>query len=368
MSLLRPQPPLNKELLASGIEDASKRRMLRVIIIATGITLSGFALLQFLAGNHLFALFEVCASVLLVIGGWHIIYVRHLMPWVYVYVLPTSSFLVYIIVMPNASASAFVWIYMIPLLSYLLLGRVHGFFVSVPFMLVSTLLYFQQHRYTLDAGGMIDLGNAMLCGLLIIVFVHIYESLRAQAYRQLERLAQTDALTGVESRGCFQQALERSIQEAERSKLSFVLVILDVDHFKQVNDQWGHVAGDLALKHLCTSILQRLRVTDSMGRLGGEEFGLLLRNTDLNGAKPLVEDLRQQLASSPLAYGNQEIPLSATFGVAEWPSDGHSLDRLYRCADRRLYYGKQQGRNQLVTADSISEVDFRTDFAGGSGT
>lgn len=366
MSLVPPQNPLKNELLASGIEDASKRRMMRVILVATGITLMGFALLQFLAGNHLFALFEVCASVLLVVGGWHIIYVRHLTPWVYVYVLPTSSFLVYIIVMPDASASAFVWVYMIPLLSYLLLGRVRGFFVSVPFMLVSTLLYFQQHRYSLNAGGLIDLGNAMLCGLLIIIFVHIYETLRAQAYRQLERLAQTDALTGVESRGCFQQALERSTQESERSKLSFVLVILDVDHFKQVNDQWGHVAGDLALKHLCTSILQRLRVTDSMGRLGGEEFGLLLRNTDLNGAKPLIEDLRQQLVNSPLHYGDHEIPLSATFGVAEWPSDGHSLDRLYRCADRRLYYGKQQGRNQLVTADEAGAAELQAGFAGSS--
>lgn len=363
MSLLRPQHRINDDLIASGIEDASKRLMMRIILIATGITLSGFALLQFLSGNHLFALFEICASVLLVLGGWRIVYTRHLTPWVYLYVLPTSCFLVYIIVMPEASSTAFVWVYMIPLLSYLLLGRARGFLVSVPFMVVSTLLYFQQHRYTLDASGMIDLGNAILCGLLTIAFVHIYETLRAQAYRQLERLAQTDALTGVDSRGCFQQALERSIHEAERSNLALVLVILDVDHFKQVNDEWGHVAGDLALQHLCSSISERLRVTDSMGRLGGEEFGLLLRNTDLKGAKPLVEDLRNQLANSPLQYGKQLIPLSATFGVAEWPSDGRSVDELYRCADRRLYYGKQQGRNQLVTAD---QAGVQADLVGGA--
>lgn len=135
-----------------------------------------------------------------------------------------------------------------------------------------------------------------------------------------------------------------------------MLVLLDVDHFKQVNDQWGHEAGDLALQHICAILQQRLRVTDFLGRLGGEEFGLLLRHTDNAGADPLVEELRRQLAEQPLDYHGQQIPLSATFGLAAWPRDGRSAAELYRNADRRLYSGKERGRNQLVSGDLPAEV------------
>lgn len=113
--------------------------------------------------------------------------------------------------------------------------------------------------------------------------------------------------------------MQRSIQEAERSSGKLVLVLLDVDHFKQVNDQWGHDAGDMALRHICQILQQRLRVTDFLGRLGGEEFGLLLRYTDAAGAYSMVEKLRQQITEQPLEYDGQQIALSATFGLAAWP-------------------------------------------------
>lgn len=344
---------VSNEVAPSEIEAAGKRTLMRVILAATGLTLGTFASLQYLDGNHLLALCELFAATLSLLGAWRVAHVRQLDFWIYLYIVPTSSFLVYIIVMPNASATAFVWVYLIPLLCYLLLGRLRGFLLAVPFMVLAVVLYFQQHRYSLDAAGLIDLGNAVLCGLLLLAFVHIYETMRARAYLQLQRLAQTDALTGVESRGSFQQALERSLQEAERSQLSVVLVILDVDHFKQVNDEWGHDAGDMALQHLCKSMVGRVRVTDTIGRLGGEEFGLVLRNTNLAAARPVIEALRAQISSSPLHYDSHQIKLSATFGLAEWPNDGRTADELYRCADRRLYCGKLQGRNQLISSDEV---------------
>ncbi len=97
-------------------------------------------------------------------------------------------------------------------------------------------------------------------------------------------------------------------------------------------------------------------MTDFLGRLGGEEFGLLLRHTDSAGAEPLVELLREQVAEQPLEYDGQLIALSATFGLAAWPADGRSAAELYRSADRRLYRGKQRGRNQLVSADVPGEL------------
>jgi len=187
--------------------------------------------------------------------------------------------------------------------------------------------------------------------VLIILFMHIYEGRRTAAYQQLQRLARTDALTGVANRGSFEQSLIQSIHEADRSHSPLVLVILDIDHFKLVNDRWGHEAGDKALQHICTELGERLRITDTLGRLGGEEFALLLRNTDRISAEPLVESLRMQICNTPLQYGKQTIELAATFGMAEWPADGRSIDELYRCADQRLFSGKGRGRNQVVSQE-----------------
>ena len=332
----------------NGLEETGKRSLMRLIFATSSLTIGFFSALQFATGNIGLACFELTACVVLAWGAWKIVSARNLVPWIYLFLLPTFCFVLYIIVMPAASSTAYVWVYVIPLLSYLLLGRARGFLLSTPFVATAVVLYFHKYPFPSDSAALIDVLNSALCGVLIMVFVHLYETRRAAAYDQLERQAQTDALTGVASRGSFQQALERSIHEAERSNARLVLVIMDVDHFKQVNDQWGHDAGDQALKHICDSLTLRLRVTDSLGRLGGEEFGLILRNTDLGSATPLVETLRQQIANNALAYGEQRIPLSATFGLAEWPTDGSSASELYRCADQRLYRGKELGRNRLV--------------------
>lgn len=321
-----------------------------LILGATGLTLGAFAMLQLSAGNTLFAVFELITCGVLLWGSRGIRRAKRLDLWIYLYLLPTFCFLIYIILMPHASATAFTWTYLMPVMSYLLLGKRRGALLALPFIAAAMVLYFLRYSLPLDAAGLIDIGNAILCGLLLMVFVHLYETRRALAYQQLEYLAQTDPLTGVASRGSFKRSLLRAIREAERSRSTLVLVLMDIDHFKSVNDRWGHDAGDHALCHICELLLDRLRITDSLGRLGGEEFGLLLRSTDNTSATPLVEQLRQQIAENPLSYGGQAIELSATFGLAEWPADGRSPDELYRCADRRLYRGKQLGRNRLISA------------------
>ncbi|MCP8464315.1 GGDEF domain-containing protein [Pseudomonas sp. ZM23] len=335
----------------TGLEEADHRLLMRLIFACTGLTLGVFSVLQFLAGNPWLSGIEVIACGLLLWASQRLARVQRLVPWILAYLLPTFCFILYIIVMPNASATAFVWVYLMPVMAYLLLGKVHGFLLAVPFMAVATGLYLHVNQVRVDATGLIDIGNGIFCGLLVIAFMHVYESRRADAYKQLRHLALTDALTGVASRESFQRALQRCIQEAARYDTRLVLVVLDVDHFKCVNDQWGHDAGDKALQHLCKCLRHRLRATDLIGRLGGEEFGILLPFTDRFDAQPLVEALRQEVARIPMDYLGQRIHLSATFGLAEWPSDGLDAAELYRCTDRRLYRGKAEGRNRLVCSD-----------------
>lgn len=327
--------------------------MLRLIYLATGLTIGFFAILQALNGNLPLALAELVATLLLLAGSQRLATVRNLTPWIYLYLLPTYSFLIYIIVMPDASVSAFVWVYMIPLMAYLLLGKTAGFLVTVPFAVLAIAAYLLKHPEQFQGAGWIDMGNAVLSGLLIMLFVHAYEARRSAAQQQLRALAETDGLTGVANRASFQSVLDDSIALADRSGERLVLVVLDLDHFKVVNDRWGHEAGDQALCHVCRCIGTRLRKTDVLARLGGEEFAILLRRTEQAEARQLVEVLRQQIAAQPLNYGGQQIPLSATFGMAQWPVDGADADQLYRCADQRLYQGKHLGRNQLIFHDVL---------------
>lgn len=349
--MYKPRHSPGRDTRQTGLEDGARRSLMSLIFAATGLTIGGFSLLQFSAGNTLFACIELLVCAVLLAAARGVYRAQHLELWIYLYLVPTCAFLVYITLMPDASASAFVWTYLIPLLSYLLLGKRRGLQLALPYLCGALLLYYWRYPLPEDARGLIDAGNAILCGALIMVFVHLYETRRAVTFSHLQHQAQTDPLTGVASRGHFKQELLRGLQEAKRSDSPLVLVLMDIDHFKNVNDRWGHEAGDRALCHICDLLLERLRVTDSLGRLGGEEFGLLLRSTDLGSAKPLVESLRDLISSHPLLYGEQPIALSATFGLAQWPQDGFTPDELYRCADGRLYAGKQQGRNCLVSGD-----------------
>lgn len=344
-----------------ALEQEDSRALLRLIYQSTGVTIAFFAVLQAVNGNLSLALIELSAALLLLAGAHQLVKVRNLIPWIYLYLLPTYSFLIYIIIMPEPSVSAFVWVYMIPLMAYLLLGKTAGFFVTVPFAVIAIIAYVLKHPEQFAGSGWIDMGNAVLCGLLIMLFVHVYEARRAAAQRQLRELAETDGLTGVANRMSFQRELDESIAQGGRSGERLVLVLLDLDHFKKVNDRWGHEAGDRALCHVCACISQRLRRTDLLARLGGEEFAILLRRADNEDARHVVEGLRAQIESSTLRYGEQDIPLSATFGLAEWPTDGLNGDQLYRCADQRLYRGKHQGRNQLVFHDVLPADLIRQD-------
>jgi diguanylate cyclase (GGDEF)-like protein len=338
------------EAAGNGLGQQARRSLLQLIFVSTGALLWGFALLQFDNDNTLLAWLEIAVGSLLVWSAWHLRRVRWLTPWIYAYLLPTFCFQIYIMLMPAASATAFVWVYMVPMLAYLLLGGKAGLLLSLPFMLLAVVLYIIRYADLQTAHGLIDLGNAVICGLMILLFVHFYEIRRANAQQTLERLAETDALTGVYNRGRFQQLFEQCIEQGQRSGDGFALVLLDVDHFKQVNDGWGHEVGDRALRHLCKVLQRRLRKTDVIGRLGGEEFGLLLRSTDAQASEQLVQVLCSQLQQTPLCWGDkQELRITATFGVAHWPTDALDAESLYRRADQRLYRGKAYGRNRVIS-------------------
>jgi len=342
----------------SGLRDGQRRSLMRTLFLVAGFALLVFGSLQFFNQNFLLATSEIIASGLLFFGRTRIRTTPHLEKWIYGYLLSGFFFALLIVAVPEASITAFVWILMIPVLSYLLLGKKNGFRLSAPFVIAGCLVYALSHEVFGSVIAVIALLNLVLCAGVMLVFMHVYETRREDAEMKLFTMAQSDALTGLSNRASFHSALARTIAECARSGSGFALVIMDLDHFKLVNDTMGHDAGDRALSRIGGLLTERLRTTDSVGRLGGEEFGLILRDMKPDDSYQVTEELRERIAATEVPYGEATIRLTASFGIAHYPDHGLSAEALYRVADRCLYAGKKAGRNTVVRA-GVSMVKQR---------
>lgn len=169
-----------------------------------------------------------------------------------------------------------------------------------------------------------------------------------QANLALNQQARTDFLTDLPNRLAFSEQFELLQRQAIRQKLAFTLVLLDIDHFKVINDTYGHDAGDLVLTKIAQNLNQRLRQQDVLARWGGEEFILLLPETTAQGAFVVCEELRQSLMRLLIAYGEHQISVTATFGLAQLHDVELELNHWHSAADIALYQGKKTGRNKVV--------------------
>ena len=174
----------------------------------------------------------------------------------------------------------------------------------------------------------------------------------ARLHRLVERQANTDGLTELPNRRHFEEALEGEISRAERFGGSLALILADLDDFKQVNDRYGHQAGDDVLQTFADILRATVREIDLPSRYGGEEFAVLLPQTDLDGAQRLAERLCKALAARPLpTHPGALVAVTASFGVAAFP-DSPTPAALFAAADEALYRAKRSGKNCVVAADA----------------
>ena len=167
------------------------------------------------------------------------------------------------------------------------------------------------------------------------------------AYAELERLAMTDELTGVPNRRHFLAQLESERQRALRYQRNASLAMLDLDHFKQVNDRYGHPAGDEVLKHFADLLSRHMRCEDVVGRLGGEEFALLMPETAPSGAQTVLERIRHELAKAQLDIIAPGFAYTFSAGVAELTlTNSAACNHWIHAADQALYRAKAGGRNR----------------------
>ncbi|MGX5913218.1 GGDEF domain-containing protein [Aliidiomarina sp. Khilg15.8] len=165
---------------------------------------------------------------------------------------------------------------------------------------------------------------------------------------QLRMVAERDDLTGVDSRSHFMKRAEALLQRAKLEEAPFCLFMIDVDHFKRINDTWGHTQGDLILTRIAEACVQSLRPSDVIGRFGGEEFVVALPHTSPSDAQAVAERLKQNVAALLLTEDMSNLSLSVTIGIAAACAEHADLDALIMQADKMLYTGKRGGRNQVV--------------------
>ena len=196
----------------------------------------------------------------------------------------------------------------------------------------------------------------IIIGLLACAFVTVPAlSLRhfravERGARELERsayLATHDLLTGLPNRFLFMDRFEQAVQQHIRNGNSFALLLLDLDHFKEINDQYGHEVGDAVLVESARRMTGEIRACDTVARHGGDEFVVLLANTlDSNDALAVAEKLRHAIAQ-PLESADRRLSITPSIGVAMYPADGKTLDDLRRAADEAMYEAKKNGRNAV---------------------
>jgi len=165
-----------------------------------------------------------------------------------------------------------------------------------------------------------------------------------EAKETAEHLSKTDVLTGLNNRRAFTEFSKQQLQFCQRENHDVSLLMLDLDLFKNINDSYGHAAGDTALQHMAKLMRDTVRSSDICGRTGGEEFAILLPNTDLNAATDLAEKLCQTVEHRPVNTPERSFNISISIGI----SNGHyGLETLLQMADKAMYHAKQGGRNQV---------------------
>ena len=187
----------------------------------------------------------------------------------------------------------------------------------------------------------------------LVAQVKNIEEASENAERRIEEQRQKalkDALTQLPNREAYNIRLEQEFERWQRYKRPLTMVICDIDHFKRINDSYGHLAGDKVLHIIAKTLRKHLRATDFVARVGGEEFVILMTETEQNQAFMVVEDVREAIANCPFHFKEEPIAITMSFGLSEF-AEGDSSDMVFARSDRALYRAKKEGRNRCILAE-----------------
>lgn len=350
-----------------GIDTDFRRPALVLLLLFAIAVLAWLTVAEFLFGIPALAFFELALG--LYFGA--ILYFVRLRPYskamALSFLIPLLSLILVAMAHPETPPNVFIWVFLLPVLAYSLLGRQLGLVISSGATLLALFAFL--YHYGNSRGGIHPLivTNVVICLAAIWVAMHLYERNRERTTIVLRRMATTDELTGLHNRRQLETVFARLASAADRQHHVLAVIVMDLDHFKQINDRWGHHAGDRVLVHVAELLRSHLRGSDWVFRTGGEEFCLMLPMTSSEGALTAAETLRRELAGQPCAFEGDTIALSASIGVALYPENGSEFETLLSLADKRMYFAKQQGRNRVIGHDMDESAQQHPGVQEGSG-
>ncbi len=189
-------------------------------------------------------------------------------------------------------------------------------------------------------------GDQLKIGRTIFKFI-LGSNTEAQYHEEIYRLMTVDGLTELHNKRFFTEAIDKEISRAKRYGREFSLVLFDIDHFKKINDTYGHLAGDAVLRQLGALVRGRVRRDDVPARTGGEEFAVILPEVAREGAVLLADKLRRAVEQSTFRFEGTVIPVTVSLGIAEWVPAIEDPNELVKLADEKLYEAKRSGRNRV---------------------
>ena len=193
-------------------------------------------------------------------------------------------------------------------------------------------------------------GEVTQIGLMVYDVTNMAVNKKAleKANHELERLSRTDGLTKLNNRAYWEECLNNEFSRCQRTQRDTSVIMFDIDHFKKVNDTYGHQAGDEVIRVVSRMLIETIRTTDIAGRYGGEEFGVILLETNGNDAMIVTERLRQKIENVSVTHDNQEIKFTVSLGIAEFTPETDNYTQWLGRADKALYVAKESGRNNSV--------------------
>jgi len=189
-------------------------------------------------------------------------------------------------------------------------------------------------------------GDQLKVGRTILKFI-TGGNIEASYHEEIYRLMTIDGLTEVHNKRFFDEMLEREVSRSERYERAFALIFFDIDHFKRVNDTYGHLAGDAILRQLAGAIRNHVRRDDIVARIGGEEFAVLLPEVTIQGGIEVARKLRELIEASAFWFEGTKIDVTISLGVAQWGPGVRTGQELVKLADEKLYEAKRSGRNRV---------------------
>ena len=361
---------LFNSLVTSGCRSSHDEDTNRKIVVINLFAIVGMSITLVLGSRALFAgqailgvvllsssaLFGLCKALLLhsTLKNSHIV-----TPVLLVFSL--LLLMLYLVIFGGVANTGPLWIFVLPPVAMFFAGVFWGVITVGLFIALCIVILFTPGDALLIASYSHEFKVRLLLSFATVTFLSaIYEHSRQTSFtvirdisEKFEQQALFDALTNLPNRRGIQKFIEHEINRAKRQQEQLTLILCDIDRFKQVNDNYGHDGGDVALKHVANLFKDTVREQDGVARWGGEEFLFVLPTTNESNGVVLAEKIRETLQSTPVQIKNSSLTITASFGVAQIQLE-NGVNNALSLADKALYRAKEKGRNKVLSASSLT--------------